>query len=483
MSASVERRLLQYQDDFRRTQTVFSELWTLYPGGRARTVRVLFSGFLLSDGRTGMLCEARDEVDLEPERLRSADALLHTQLMISLYSTSGKPLYRNPAARASIGQHGDDLRLRFAEPAAYEDFIGALTRAGEVSRVLRIKTQQGARWHEVTARQCRDAVTGEAAILVSEVDVSDLKNTQAKAQYLAYHDPLTSLPNRASVPKHFDARIAAAAHAGESIGVLFLDLDDFKVINDSLGHSVGDDVLRTVAQRLLDLERPEMATIRLGGDEFLMIVSGCDRETYEGIALAAIAKMSEPVIVGHHRLNVTASIGISRYPEDGTDGATLMKSADLAMYEAKEAGRNCFHNFSIRLARTGGPAPGPAIRHKNRPDRREFRGLLPATGLAEGRPHRRRRGPGTLEPSRAGDDLPCGVYSDLRGDGTDRGIGSFHHADRHEGAAAAAGSRLSFEHLDQRVAAPVELRRIHGRGGGGACIERLFARLHRIRDH
>ena len=349
MSASVERRLRQYQDDFRRTQTVFSELWTLYPGGRARTVRVLFSGCPLSDGRTGMLCEARDEVDLEPERLRSADALLHTQLMISLYSTSGKPLYRNPAARASIGHHGDDLRLRFAEPAAYEDFIGALTRAGEVSRVLRIKTQQGARWHEVTARQCRDAVTGEAAVLVSEVDVSDLKNTQAKAQYLAYHDPLTSLPNRASVPKHFDARIAAAAHAGESIGVLFLDLDDFKVINDSLGHSVGDDVLRTVAQRLLDLERPETVTIRLGGDEFLMIVSGCNRETYEAIALAAIAKMSEPVIVGHHRLNVTASIGISRYPEDGTDGATLMKSADLAMYEAKEAGRNCFHNFSIGL--------------------------------------------------------------------------------------------------------------------------------------
>lgn len=349
MSGSVARRLRQYQDDFRRTQAVFSELWTLYPSGRARTVRVLFSGMALPDGRTGMLCEARDEVDLEPERLRSADALLHTQLMISLYSNTGKPLYRNPAARGAISHHGDDLKLHFAEPSAYEELLDELTRTGEVSRVVRVITQNGARWHEVTARQCHDAVTGEAAVLVSEVDVSDLKNTQAKAQYLAYHDPLTSLPNRASVPKHFDARIEAAAVAGESIGVLFLDLDDFKVINDSLGHAVGDDVLRIVAQRLLDLGRPEMVTIRLGGDEFLVIVSGGDRHIYEAIALEAIGKMSEPVVVGHHRLNVTTSIGISRYPEDGTDGATLMKSADLAMYEAKEAGRNCFRHFSIGL--------------------------------------------------------------------------------------------------------------------------------------
>ncbi|MDX7949574.1 EAL domain-containing protein [Lichenihabitans sp. Uapishka_5] len=349
MSASVARRLQQYQDDFRRTSAVFSELWTVYPGGQARTVRVLFSGFALPDGRTGMFCEARDDVDLEPERLRSADALLHTQLMISLYSACGTPLYRNPAARAAVGHHGDDLRLQFVEPDAYEDFCVELARAGEVSRILRINTQHGARWHEVTARQCHDAVTGQAAVLVSEVDVSDLKNTQAKAQYLAYHDPLTSLPNRASVPKHFDALIAAAALRCDSIGVLFLDLDNFKVINDSLGHALGDDVLRIVAQRLLDIGRPEMVTIRLGGDEFLVIMSGGDRESYEALAIEALAKLSDPVIVGHHRLNITTSIGISRYPEDGDDGETLMKSADLAMYEAKEAGRNCLRHFSIGL--------------------------------------------------------------------------------------------------------------------------------------
>ena len=349
MSASVARRLRQYQDDFVRKGSVFSELWTVYPDGVSRTVRVRFSGLRMPDGRMGMFCEARDEVDMQPDTLRSADALLHTQLMISLYSSEGLALYRNPAARAAVGNDGDRMKGRFVNAGEFDDFAAELARFGEVSRVVRVRTQNGLRWHEVTARQCHDAATARPAVLFSEVDVSELKETEAKAHFLAYHDTLTRLPNRASVPGQFAELIRLAELRGQELGVFFLDLDNFKLINDSLGHAVGDEVLVEIARRLVAAGHRGASTVRLGGDEFLIIVSGGDRRTYERVAADVLRALAAPVLIGHHSLTVTTSVGISVFPRDGTDFETLMKSADLAMYDAKEAGRNCFRLFSVKM--------------------------------------------------------------------------------------------------------------------------------------
>ncbi len=349
MSASVARRLRQYQDDFVRKQSVFSELWTLYPGGVARTVRVLFSGIRLADGRMAMFCEAQDEVEMQPDTLRSTEALLHTQLMISLQSIEGDALYRNPAARAAVGNDGDHLKLRCADVAEYEEFAEELERSGEVSRVVRMRTQVGIRWHEVTARQCHDAVTGKPAILISEVDVSELKDTEAKAHFLAYHDTLTGLPNRASVRHQFGQCIRWAEIRGQELGVFFLDLDNFKLINDSLGHAVGDEVLVEVARRLVALAHRGEITIRLGGDEFLIIVSGESRQAHEQMARKMLEVLASPILIGPRSLTVTTSIGISVFPQDGTDSETLMKCADLAMYDAKAVGRNCFRSFCVGM--------------------------------------------------------------------------------------------------------------------------------------
>lgn len=346
MSSAVARRLRQYQEDFERSACVFSELWTIYPAGASRTLRVLFSGIQLSDGRMGMFCEARDEVHHQHDTLRSADALLHTQLMISLYSRSGEALYRNPAARSALDKQDAGLASRFVDERDYLKLIGELETVGEVSDVMQMQTSRGIRWHELTARGCYDAVSGDPAILISEADVSELKETEAKARYIAFHDTLTGLPNRSSVPIRFAQCIRSAKSAGQGLGVFFIDLDQFKLINDSLGHAFGDEVLVEVARRLVRIVGNDDSVIRLGGDEFLVIISGGAPEAYEVMADEMVQTLSAPINVGTRHLTVTPSIGISVYPENGTDDATLMKSADLAMYDAKGAGRNCVRFFS-----------------------------------------------------------------------------------------------------------------------------------------
>jgi diguanylate cyclase (GGDEF)-like protein len=346
MSASVRRRLRQYQEDFQRGNSAFSELWTIYPEGAPRTLRVLFTGITLPDGRMAMFCEGLADASEQPDTLRSAEALLHTQLMISLYSSEGISLYRNPAARSALDIGSSDLSSRFVDSEAYESLIAALPQSGEVRRVMRMRTSRGTRWHEVTARECRDAVTGTPAYLISEVDVSDLKETEEKANFLAYHDALTGLPNRSSVSQNFGARLRGAEATGTSLGVFFLDLDCFKFINDSLGHAFGDEVLIEVARRLTTMVDEETFVARLGGDEFLILMSGRDQASYEAKAKRLLDQLSSPFEITGRKLTVTHSIGISLYPDHGRDVASLMKSADLAMYNAKDNGRNCYSFFS-----------------------------------------------------------------------------------------------------------------------------------------
>ena len=195
MSPTVAQRLEQYQQDFGNGAS-FTELWTLYPNGEPSTMRCIFSGIELDDGRMAMFCQGIEERPDTPDTLRSAQALLHTTVMISLYDLEGKTLYNNPAARAAQGDVNAGLEQRFVDPHEFDSLQHMLRRDAMASLVARIKTVHGPRWHEINARQSLDAVTGSPAVLISEVDVSDLKETERKAQYLAVHDTLTGLPNR-----------------------------------------------------------------------------------------------------------------------------------------------------------------------------------------------------------------------------------------------------------------------------------------------
>jgi diguanylate cyclase (GGDEF)-like protein/PAS domain S-box-containing protein len=177
-------------------------------------------------------------------------------------------------------------------------------------------------------------------------DVSAARAMALQAVYLAQHDFLTDLPNRMLLNDRLTQAIALAHRRGHRLAVLFLDLDRFKHVNDSLGHGIGDTLLRSVAQRLAASVRSSDTVSRQGGDEFVVLLSEIDHaDAAAGSAQKIIAALVAPHDVAHHQLHVTATIGISIYPDDGPDAETLIKCADTAMYHAKAAGRNTYQFF------------------------------------------------------------------------------------------------------------------------------------------
>lgn len=344
MSSAVVQRLNQYKEDFIRAGATFSEVWTLYPNGEPRSSQMLLSGISLPDGRMGMCCEAIQQVDHEPETARSIDALLHTSVMITLADFDGQVLYRNPAARASAPYLSQTLQDRFAENGSFESLFEAINRHGESRILAEALTSQGRRWHEITARQCRDSVTGKAALLVSEVDITELKEAERRASYLAEHDTLTQLANRATIVATGKRWMLRRSSGGaREMALLFIDLDRFKIINDTLGHNIGDGVLIEAARRISSVVRRRDVVGRLGGDEFVVLLGAeTGKEVIDTIAARIVKALSAPMRVEHHEILLTASVGISHFPEQGESFEDLMKNADIAMYSAKASGKNRF---------------------------------------------------------------------------------------------------------------------------------------------
>ncbi len=190
----------------------------------------------------------------------------------------------------------------------------------------------------------RSRVTG--AVMVFR-DVSATRAAALQISYSAEHDFLTGLPNRLLLSDRISQAIAAAPRHNKHVAILFLDLDGFKYINDSLGHATGDKLLQSIAQRLLDCVRGADTVSRQGGDEFVVLLSGVVHA--DDVAITAkrlIETIAAPHSIDERELHVTTSIGVSIYPEDGLDAETLIKNADTAMYRAKENGRRCYQFFT-----------------------------------------------------------------------------------------------------------------------------------------
>ena len=178
-----------------------------------------------------------------------------------------------------------------------------------------------------------------AVIVFRDVIVS--RERRLQMLHLAEHDALTDLPNRLLLNDRLARSIALARRYGRRLAVLFLDCDRFKHINDSLGHAIGDQVLRSVAKRLTTCVRESDTVSRHGGDEFLILLSELDQpEDAEAIAQKIVTSIAEPHLISGHELQLTASVGIALYPEDGQDAQSLIMRADTAMYYAKNTGRN-----------------------------------------------------------------------------------------------------------------------------------------------
>jgi two-component system CheB/CheR fusion protein len=181
-------------------------------------------------------------------------------------------------------------------------------------------------------------------------DITVVRESQHRVEFLATHDDLTGLPNRTLFNDRLTLAIARASRSKENVAVMFIDLDNFKVINDTLGHDAGDKLLKQASSRLLEGVRTEDTVARLGGDEFVVLVEGAERHEAALTAQRLIKSVSMSYLLEGRECFVSASIGISVFPEDAADVNGLMRNADAAMYRAKEQGKNSFQFFTSELA-------------------------------------------------------------------------------------------------------------------------------------
>lgn len=181
---------------------------------------------------------------------------------------------------------------------------------------------------------------------------------QREIEKMATQDALTGLPNRRQLSAHLTQRLAEAKRFRHKVAVMFVDLDNFKHVNDSFGHSVGDALLRGVSQRMLACLRSYDLLVRFGGDEFVVVLAGIDDFSEAAQVARKLIDTIHPAIeVDGHQLAISASIGVSLFPDDGDNPEDLLRHADAAMYSAKEAGRNCFRRYAAERSAPVKQAP------------------------------------------------------------------------------------------------------------------------------
>jgi len=222
---------------------------------------------------------------------------------------------------------------------------------GSQSYEAAIRDAQGGMRQTIYNKATFNRSDGSVAGLIGTItDITEQRRVEEQVRHMAHHDALTQLPNRALLQDRVGQAIAKARRSGEVLALLFIDLDRFKTINDSLGHAVGDRLLQAVAARLLGCTRAADTVARIGGDEFVVLLGDLGRaETARHVAQKVLDELSAPLALGAYNLQVTPSIGIAAFPEDGEDVDTLMRNADTAMYHAKQAGRSNFQFFTAAM--------------------------------------------------------------------------------------------------------------------------------------
>jgi diguanylate cyclase (GGDEF)-like protein/PAS domain S-box-containing protein len=238
----------------------------------------------------------------------------------------------------------------------------------------RIKAKDGSyRWVHTRGLAIFNSAGGPIRMIGSHTDITNTKQYQRVLKHLAYHDPLTDLYNRTYFNEIFSAELKNVNPSGCLQAMLFIDTDNFKLINDTLGHSFGDKVIAEVSKRLCSVANADCILFRLGGDEFIFYIKKAEnRQKIEAYALNIINSFRAPITIEENTINITVSIGISLFPQDGTTIDSLLKCADMAMYKSKEKGKNRFNFFNSTIKDAVNTRVNIEKQFKNALEKKEF---------------------------------------------------------------------------------------------------------------
>ncbi len=308
--------------------------------------------------------QAEDALRRSQELLRESNERLNTVINqasvgISQTDTEGRLLLANDRYCEIVGRRREEvLGLSIHELTHPDDaranaaVFARLLQSGEPAFIEKryLRPDGSTIWVNNHIALTYDAQGAPQYVIAVVQDISQRKDYELRLKHLATHDTLTGLPNRNLLHDRLRHAMESANRLGQQLGILFLDLNRFKMVNDSLGHDQGDVLLRILAQRFRTALRPGDTCARLGGDEFVMILEGISSiETIATVADQLLNIIEQPVRLDGHEVSVSTSIGISVYPKDGNDVATLLKNADTAMYEAKELGSGTFRFYSPEM--------------------------------------------------------------------------------------------------------------------------------------
>ncbi|MGA1932474.1 EAL domain-containing protein [Arcobacter sp. YIC-464] len=296
----------------------------------------------------------------QQELKESAIVFENTQEGILIIDRSGDIINANKAyetisgysIKELIGTKPNVLTTNRQDKMFYKKVLSHLNKYGHFKGKVSDIAKDGTlipTWLNITAVRNKE---GKILKYISiHTNLQEIIDTQEKADFLAYHDSLTSLPNRVMLEEHLNHVIDVSKRNNYSISLLFLDLDRFKIINDTLGHNIGDKLLIEVSSRIKSVLRQSDMLARMGGDEFVIVLESAKNKSSAAFVCEKILEIvKQPVKIDNFKLNTSASIGVAMYPDDGKDMQTLIKNADTAMYYAKKQGKDTFEYYDEKLS-------------------------------------------------------------------------------------------------------------------------------------